>query len=43
MFEKYKLDYTNIDKFYEDLAIKTNIPPLHLDAILWVNYEEIMK
>lgn len=42
MFEKYKWDYTNIDKFYEDLAIKTNIPPLHLDAILWVNYEDIM-
>lgn len=43
LYEKYKWDYENIENFYNDLSNKLNIPPLHLDAILWVNYEEIMK
>ncbi len=43
LFEKYKWDYDNIDKFYFDLSKKLDIPELHLDAILWVNYGELMK
>ena len=43
LFEKYKWDYKNIDKFYSELSKKLNIPELHLDAILWVNYDEIIK
>jgi len=32
-----------IKKFYFDLSKKLNIPELHLDAIVWVNYEELIK
>lgn len=41
LYEKYKLDYNNIDKFYLDLSEKLGIPLLHLDSIMWVNYEEL--
>ena len=43
LFEKYKWDYENIDIFYFDLSKKLNIPELHLDAILWVNYDNLIK
>jgi len=43
IFDKYKWDYTNISIFYSDLSKKLKIPLLHLDAILWVNYEEIIS
>ena len=43
IFEKYKWDYNNIEKFYEDLSKQTGISPLHLDAILWVDYDTIMN
>lgn len=43
MYEKYKEDYNDVNLFYNDLSKKLKIAPLHLDAILWVNYEEIMK
>ena len=42
LFEKYKWDYTNIDKFYSDLSKKLKIPELHLDAIVWVNYDNLI-
>ena len=32
-----------ISGFYQNLAKKLNIPPLHLDAILWVNFDKIEK
>ncbi len=32
-----------IKKFYINLSKKLNIPLLHLDAILWVNYNELIK
>ncbi len=43
LFEKYKWDYEDIKKFYFDLSKKLNIPELHLDALLWVNYNELIK
>ena len=42
LFEKYKWEYDNITKFYSDLSKKLNIPELHLDAIIWVNYNELI-
>lgn len=42
LFEKYKGNYTDINKFYLDLSEKLNIPMLHLDAVLWVNYNELI-
>jgi DNA-(apurinic or apyrimidinic site) lyase len=42
IFEKYKENYTDIMLFYKDLADKLNIPMLHLDSILWVNYKELI-
>ncbi len=32
----------SIKNFYEILSKKTNIPPIHLDGILWTNYKEIL-
>jgi len=43
IFERYKWNYTNISIFYSDLSKKLDIALLHLDAILWVNYDEIMS
>ncbi len=43
LFEKYKWEYIDINKFYFDLSKKLNIPELHLDAILWVNYVNLIK
>ncbi|MDR0772333.1 MAG: N-glycosylase/DNA lyase [Candidatus Peribacteria bacterium] len=42
LFEKYKENYTDISLFYTDLSEKLNIPELHLDAILWVNYNDLI-
>ena len=35
IFEKYKWEYTDINKFYKNLSVRLWIPELHLDAILW--------
>lgn len=43
IFEKYKENYVDEKIFYDDLSKKIWIPPLHLDAILWVNYTKIME
>lgn len=43
IFEKYKEDYTDIKQFYYDLSIKLKIPEIHLDAIIWVKFKELMK
>jgi N-glycosylase/DNA lyase len=32
-----------VKEFYIALSNKVNIPLLHLDAILWVNYDELIK
>ena len=42
LFDKYKWDYEDINKFYFDLSKKLNIPELHLDAIVWVNYDKLI-
>lgn len=43
LFEKYKWDYKDINKFYLDLADKLNIPILHLDWIVWTLYDDLIK
>ena len=43
LFEKYKWEYTDINKFYLDLSEKLDIPLLHLDWIVLINYDELMK
>ncbi len=43
IFGVYKEDYTDIKKFYRDLSIKLDIPEIHLDAILWINYEKLIQ
>ena len=43
LFEKYNSDYDNSCIFFYNLSKKLNISPLHLDAILWVNYDEYIK
>jgi len=32
----------DINKFYFDLSKKLNIPELHLDAVVWVNYDYLI-
>lgn len=39
---KEKYTKKEIKNFYIDLSNKLNIPLLHLDSILWVNYEKIL-
>jgi N-glycosylase/DNA lyase len=43
IFEIYKEDYTDIKLFYYDLSEKLEIPEIHLDAILWVNYNDFIQ
>ena len=43
IFEKYWKNYKNSKNFFENLSEKLQIPELHLDAILWVNFKEIIK
>jgi len=38
-----KINTKEIKKFYINLSKKLNIPLLHLDAILWVNYDELIE
>lgn len=42
IYEIYNSDKNmKIKEFYKILSKKLNIPPLHLDAIIWCNYEEL--
>lgn len=43
LYKKYELN-KNIDikKYYKNLSKKLNIPELHLDAIIWVNYNKLI-
>lgn len=43
LFEKYKWDYENINIFYIDLSKKLWIPLMHLDWLVWINYDELIK
>ena len=48
LYKKYSLraecfSPLQIKIFYKNLSEKLEIPLLHLDAILWVNYEELMR
>ena len=44
LFEKYDdWKFENIYDFYEDLSKRLKIPQLHLDAILWVGYEDLIE
>lgn len=42
IFEIYKEDYTDVRKFYNDLSLKLQIPEVHLDVIIWLNYKELI-
>jgi DNA-(apurinic or apyrimidinic site) lyase len=44
IYEIYNEDENlNIKDFYKILSQKLNIPELHLDAIIWVNFEKLVK
>lgn len=43
LFEKYKWEYSDINKFYNDLSSKIKIPPLHLDGVVWTLYDKLMS
>lgn len=43
LFEKYKWNYIDINKFYLDLSKKLNISMLHLDWIIRTLYNELIK
>jgi DNA-(apurinic or apyrimidinic site) lyase len=45
LYKKYNWTWTKkeIKDYYINLSKKLNIPPLHLDAILWVDYERFIK
>lgn len=44
LYETYNEDKDlKIYTFYDILSQKTNISPLHLDAVLWVNYDKLIK
>lgn len=40
--KKYSTDNKKAPEFFEELSKKLDIAPLHLDALLWVNYEAII-
>lgn len=44
LYESYNEDEKlNIDNFYENLSSDLSISPLHLDAIVWINFEELIN
>jgi len=44
LYKKYgNKSKKEIREFYIDLSKKLNIPLLHLDAVLWVNYDDLMN
>lgn len=43
LFEKYKWDYDDINKFYQDLSVKLEVSLLHLDWIVWINYDKLIS
>lgn len=42
LYQIYNQNYKDIKKFYFDLSEKLDIPMLHLDAILWTKYDELI-
>jgi len=43
IYKKYKWKHTLATEFYMELSEKLDIPPLHLDAVLWCNYDMFMQ
>lgn len=43
IYQKYGWNYSDINWFYRDLAMKLGIAPLHLDGILWVNFTSLLN
>lgn len=41
IFEKYNNWYEKIEDFYIDLSLNLQIPMMHLDAIIWTNFDEL--
>ncbi len=43
IYKKYGWNIKNSTIFYDRLSKKLDIPPLHLDAVLWINYEKFIN
>ena len=43
IYKKYGWNIKNSTIFYDKLSKKLDIPPLHLDAVLWVHYEKFIN
>ena len=43
LHEIYCSNDENIKLFYDNLSKKMNIPPLHLDPIIWINYDKLIN
>jgi DNA-(apurinic or apyrimidinic site) lyase len=43
LFEIYGSGEQNIEEYYRNLSKQLNISPLHLDSLLWVNYDKLVK
>ena len=43
LHEIYCNNDENIELFYDNLSKKMNIPPLHLDPIIWINYDKLIN
>ena len=43
IYKKYSKNDEKITDFYKNLCLQLKIPMLHLDAIIWTNFDELMK
>jgi N-glycosylase/DNA lyase len=43
LYEIYNEDDIDIKDFYKILAEKLKIPEMHLDAVVWVNFDKLIK
>lgn len=43
LFENYWNENEKIEDFYKNLSLDLKIPMMHLDAVVWTNYDELME
>lgn len=43
LFEKYWNQNEKIEDFYKNLSLDLKIPMMHLDAVVWTNYNELIE
>jgi len=43
IYSEEEVNNKEIKKYYSNLSERLKIPELHLDAILWVNYDDLIK